>query len=105
LRCESRLFPSSWSRAAAKTSADTIGGTRIAAATANERAAAWLLSEAHELPEVARSMTVPGLGPIRAADVVAAVVAPERLRTKQHFWSSCALGLVTRLFGEAAELV
>jgi transposase len=62
----------------------------------HERAEAWLLCEARKLPEGGRLMSVPGLGPIRAAQVVAAVVAPERFRTKQQFWSYCGLGLVTR---------
>ncbi|WP_437339021.1 transposase [Sorangium sp. So ce394] len=53
---------------------------------------------------VGRSSTpshVAGLGPIRAAHVVAAVLAPEQFRTKQQFWSYCGLGLVTNLFGRS----
>ncbi|AUX30694.1 MULTISPECIES: hypothetical protein [Sorangium] len=48
-------------------------------------------------------MTVPGLRPIRAARVVAAALPPERLRTKRQFLRRRGFGLVTSLFGEAAE--
>jgi transposase len=41
-------------------------------------------------------MTVDGFGPIRAAQVVAVVLMPERFRTKRQFWSYCGLGIVTR---------
>jgi hypothetical protein len=40
--------------------------------------------------------TLPGIGPIRAAQIVAIVVTPRRFRTKQQFWSYCGLGIVTR---------
>jgi transposase len=63
---------------------------------ANERAEQWLHKEAGQVEEVKRLMTVDGLGPIRAAQVVAVVVVPERFRTKRQFWSYCGLGLVSR---------
>jgi len=63
---------------------------------ANERAEQWLHKEATQVAEVERLMTVDGLGPIRAAQVVAVVVVPERFRTKRQFWSYCGLGLVSR---------
>jgi len=40
--------------------------------------------------------TCPGLGPIRAAEIVAIVVSPHRFRTKRQFWSYCGLGIVMR---------
>jgi Transposase IS116/IS110/IS902 family. len=36
------------------------------------------------------------VGPIRAAQVVATVVTPERFRTKRQFWSYCGLGIMMR---------
>lgn len=40
--------------------------------------------------------TVPGLGPIRVAQLLPIVVTPHRFRTKRQFWSYCGLGIVTR---------
>ena len=45
---------------------------------------------------VRRLATAPGLGPIRAAQVVATVVTPERFRTKRQFWSYSGLGIEMR---------
>jgi len=60
-----------------------------------DRAENWLLEQAHKLPEVGRVMSAPGIGPIRAATIVAIVVNPERFRKKQQFWSYSGLGIVT----------
>jgi transposase len=40
--------------------------------------------------------TLPGLGPIRVAQLLPIVVTPHRFRTKRQFWSYCGLGIVTR---------
>jgi transposase len=40
--------------------------------------------------------TVPFLGPIRAALLIARVQTPHRFRTKRQFWSYCGLALETR---------
>jgi transposase len=56
----------------------------------------WLLNEAGACPMVKLLATAPGIGMIRAAQIVAIVVAPERFRTRQQFWSYCGLGIVTR---------
>jgi len=63
---------------------------------AHRRAEQWLHKEALQLAEVKRLMTVDGLGPIRAAQIVAVVLVPERFRTKRQFWSYCGLAIVTR---------
>jgi transposase len=60
------------------------------------RAEKWLRKEAEPLAEVERLMTVDGLGLIRAAQVVAVVMTPDRFRTKRQFWSYCGLGIVSR---------
>jgi transposase len=49
-------------------------------------------AQAH--PTVARLMTVPGLGLIRAAQVVAIGITPKRFRTLRQFWSYCGLAVV-----------
>ncbi len=45
---------------------------------------------------VQRLADVPGLGPIRAAQIAAIVVTPHRFRTTRQFWSYCGLAIVTR---------
>lgn len=40
--------------------------------------------------------SVPGIGPIRSATIVAHVATPFRFRTKRQFWSYCGLAVVTR---------
>lgn len=43
---------------------------------------------------------VPGIGPIRAAQIIATVGTPHRFRTKRQFWSYCGLSVVTRSSAE-----
>ena len=40
--------------------------------------------------------SVPGIGPIRSATIVAHVATPFRFRTKRQFWSYCGLAVVTQ---------
>jgi len=40
--------------------------------------------------------TVPGLGPIRVAQMIPVVVTPYRFRTKRQFWAYSGFGVVTR---------
>lgn len=40
--------------------------------------------------------TAPGIGPVRASQLLAIVVSPHRFRTPRQFWSYCGLGIVTR---------
>lgn len=56
----------------------------------------WLLEECKKVPIVGLLKTAPGLGPIRAAQVVATVLSPHRFRTRRQFWSYCGLAIVTR---------
>jgi transposase len=43
---------------------------------------------------------VPGLGPIRVAQIIASVGTPYRFRTKRQFWAYCGLAVVTRSSAE-----
>jgi transposase len=61
-----------------------------------QKVEAWLRREGERHPIVHRLATAPGLGMIRAAQVVAVVVTPHRFRTKRQFWSYCGLAIVTR---------
>lgn len=56
----------------------------------------WLLEEAERVPVIRRLQTVPGIGVVRAALIVAIVVTPQRFRTVRQFWSYCGLGIVMR---------
>jgi transposase len=43
---------------------------------------------------------IPGLGPVRVAQIIAAVSSPHRFRTKRQFWPYCGLGVVTHSSGD-----
>jgi transposase len=60
-----------------------------------DRSEERLLKEARKHESVRRLTTVPGIGFIRAAQVVSVVVTPHRFRTKRQFWSYCGLAVVT----------
>lgn len=62
----------------------------------HEEAQHWLLEQAPRYEEVKLIATAPGIGLIRAAQIVAIVLTPNRFRTRQQFWSYCGLGIVTR---------
>jgi transposase len=66
-----------------------------AASEARERSEAWLMEETRQVEAVKRLSTVPGIGTVRAAQIVAIVVTPTRFRTKRQFWSYCGFGVVT----------
>jgi transposase len=55
-----------------------------------------LEQQARRCSEVRRLLDVPGLGVVRAAQIVAAVITPHRFRARQQFWSYCGLAIVTR---------
>jgi transposase len=61
-----------------------------------ETAETWLREEAGKVSAVKLLSTAPGIGPIRAAQIVATVVSPERFRTSRQFWAYCGLGIVMR---------
>jgi len=61
-----------------------------------KRADTWLAQEAHSYPIVGLIATAPGIGEVRAAQIVATVITPHRFRTKRQFWSYCGLAVVTR---------
>lgn len=65
-------------------------------ATVAEQAESWLLEEAGRCPVVGLLATAPGIGQVRASQIVATVISPHRFRTKRQFWSYCGLAVVTR---------
>jgi transposase len=59
-------------------------------------AQAAMLEEAKKHPEYKLLVTVPGIGPIRAATLRAYVGTPHRFRTKRQFWAYVGLAVLTR---------
>jgi transposase len=55
-----------------------------------------MLAEARKHPIVALIATVPGLGPIRSAQLVPIIVTPERFRTKHQLWKYAGFGIIMR---------
>jgi transposase len=55
-----------------------------------------LVKEAQRHTAFKRLCDVHGLGPVRVAQVLAAVGSPHRFRTKRQFWAYCGLAVVTR---------
>ena len=55
-----------------------------------------LLEEAGKQAAFKRLLAVPGLGPIRVAQVIAAIGSPHRFRTKRQLWAYCGFGVITR---------
>lgn len=47
--------------------------------------------------------TVPGIGNVRAAEILAKVVTPHRFRTKRQFWQYCGFGVIHRRSDEYDE--
>lgn len=61
-----------------------------------EQVEADLLREASKHSIAKKLQTCPGIGPIRAAQIMAVVVTPYRFRTRRQFWAYCGLGIVMR---------
>ena len=86
-----------WAGAAASEQAAKSGTTGAAvgpaAAVAPGGAASGSREEANSGHAALRWVkTVPGLGPIRSAQVVATVVTPHRFRTRRQFWKPLRVG-------------
>ncbi|HEX3033654.1 MAG TPA: transposase, partial [Thermodesulfobacteriota bacterium] len=72
---------------------DTLGQLRREA-----RRDMILETHRHRVYKVLR--LVPGLGPVRIAQIIATVGTPYRFRTKRQFWAYCGLAVVTRSSAE-----
>ena len=55
-----------------------------------------MLEEARKHPAYKILKQVPGLGPIRVAQILAAAGSPYRFRTKRQWWTYCGLAVVSR---------
>jgi transposase len=61
-----------------------------------QQALEQLEQQARRCPDVLRLLDVPGLGVVRAAQIVAAIITPHRFRAREQLWSYCGLAIVTR---------
>lgn len=61
-----------------------------------EDADKWLRDVAKRTAIIGRLTTAPGIGVMRAAQIVATVLTPFRFDSKRKFWAYCGLGIVTR---------
>lgn len=64
------------------------------------KAKAALLAEARKDPAWAVLRTIPYLGPVRVALILAVMQTPWRFRTKRHLWAYVGLAVVTRTSAE-----
>jgi transposase len=64
--------------------------------TLRQEARRALLAESRKHPAHRVLLSVPGLGPIRVALLLARMQTPHRFRTKRNLWAYAGLGLVTR---------
>jgi len=55
-----------------------------------------MITEAHRYPITRILETAPGIGPVRASELLAIVLTPHRFRTSRQFWCYCGLGIVQR---------
>jgi hypothetical protein len=55
-----------------------------------------MLKEAAEHSAFKRICKVPGLGPVRVSQIIAAVGSPHRFAGRRQFWAYCGLSVVTR---------
>jgi len=55
-----------------------------------------MLKEAQRHAAFKKMKQVPGLGPVRVAEIISAVGSPHRFRSKRQFWKYCGLSVVTR---------
>ena len=59
-----------------------------------------MVRESRQQPAAAWLVTIPGLGPIRVAYLLAAVGTPHRFRSRRQFWNYCGLAVVTAASAE-----
>jgi transposase len=61
-----------------------------------------LITEAQRDPAYARLRTIPFLGPVRVAQLLAVMQTPWRFQSKRHLWAYAGLAVVTRSTAEYA---
>jgi len=80
--------------------AQLLGEELDALLKVQQQAEEHLTATGKRYPAVKLLMTAPGIGPVRAAIIVAVVGTPHRFRTPAQFWSYCGFGIVSRVTSE-----
>src|SRR5262249_9363706 len=60
----------------------------------------WMVREARRHPGYRLLRTIPQLGPVRIASLIAIVDTPHRFRTKAAFWNYCGFAVATHTSAE-----
>lgn len=82
--------------AAMRPAVELLGVTLDCLAQLKAEAEAAMIAQSHRFPVSRVLETIPGLGPVRVAQILPIVVTPHRFRTKRQFWTYCGFGVVTR---------
>src|SRR5262249_23492610 len=69
-----------------------------------KEAKAKLLAESKKSADYSLLLKLPGIGPVRAATLLAIVGRPERFRTKRQFWPYCGFAVVTHTSADYIEV-
>lgn len=86
-----RLLP-----AAMRSAVELLGAELEMATELRAQAEEAMVEESHR-HKISRVLeTLPGLGPVRVAQILPIVVTPFRFRTKRQFWAYCGFAIVTR---------
>lgn len=59
-----------------------------------------MIAEARKHAAYKVELKIPGIGPIRAATIIAIAATPHRFRTKRQYWGYCGFGVETHDSGE-----
>ena len=73
-----------------------LGAMVDAMSSCHDDARALLLKESRGVRAIKWVKSVPGIGPIRAAQVVSAVISPHRFRTKRQLWAYSRLAVLAQ---------
>jgi hypothetical protein len=84
------------SEAGARFRAETLYAQLDVLRELHPKAKAAMLAEAWKDPAWSRLQTIPSLGPVRVALILATMQTPWRFRTKRNLWAYCGLAVVTR---------
>ena len=63
-----------------------------------------LLSESKQSSDYSLLLKLPGIGPVRAASLLAIVGRPERFRTKRQFWPYCGFAVLTHTSADYIDI-
>lgn len=81
---------------AARGRAEILGISVDAMSHAHAEARKLLMAESRQVPATRWLQSIPGFGPIRAAQAVSVIISPHRFRTKRQLWSYSRLAVQSR---------